>query len=443
LNDHAVTPAQEPSRRQFLTKSAAGMAAGVALASQLAPFVHAAGSDTLRVGLIGCGSSRGGRGRGAAINCVNGGERVQLYAMADLFADNLSFTHKELSKHIANKMDVPEERRFSGWDAYKELLALKEVDVVILATPPAFRPLHLKAAIEAGKHVFAEKPVAVDPTGVRKVLEAVEDAKKKNLSLVSGLCWRYDTGVRAAYKRVLGGDIGDIITLQCTYNTGELWNVPRTKEMSDVEWQVRNWLYFTWLSGDHIAEQHIHSIDKMAWLMHDEPPVRCFGVGGRQKRTSPDFGQIFDHHSVVFEYANGVKLFSQCRQQNGCDGDVSDHVFGTKGICHTFGGGDTCEVTGDKAWRFSREDRNKAPSMYDVEHRELIASIRDGKPINNGEYMTRSTMMAVMGRMATYTGKVVTWDGAMKSKEDLMPTKLEFGSMEVPPVAIPGVTRLV
>jgi predicted dehydrogenase len=406
-----------------------------------APFVHAAGGDVLRVGLIGCGSEHGGRGRGAAIDCVTAADNVKLHAMADLFPDNLDYSFKVLAKKIGDKMDVPEERRFTGWDAYEKLLKLKEVDVVILASPPGFRPLHLQAAVDAGKHIFAEKPVAVDPEGVRNVIKAVDDAKKKNLALVSGLCWRYDTGVRAAYKRVLGGDIGDVVTLQCTYNTGELWNVARTDKMTDVEWQIRNWLYFTWLSGDHIAEQHIHSLDKMAWIMKDEPPVRCYGVGGRQKRTGPEFGHIFDHHSVVFEYANGVRLFSQCRQQTGCDGDVSDHIYGTRGVCHTMGGGDTCEITGDKAWKFSHDDRKAAPSMYSVEHRELIASIRDGKPINNGDYMTKSTMMAVMGRMATYTGKVVTWEAAMSSKENLMPEKLDFGTMAVPPVAIPGVTK--
>jgi predicted dehydrogenase len=441
----AATPRHQPTRRDFIAGTATTVAAGAAALSQLGrvPLVHAAGDEMIRVGLIGCGSPRGGRGRGAAENCVRGGPNVQLYAMADLFPDNLQFTRNHLSKTLGDRINVADERCFTGWNAYEQLLKLKEVDVVILATPPGFRPLHLKAAVEAGKHIFAEKPVATDAAGVREVMKSVEEAKRKNLSLVSGLCWRYDTGVRAAYKRVLDGDIGDIVALQCTYNTGELWHVPRTDDMSDVEWQIRNWLYFTWVSGDHITEQHIHSLDKMAWIMKDEPPVRCFGVGGRQKRTGSDFGHIFDHHSVVFEYANGVKLFSQCRQQNGCSGDVSDHVFGTRGVCHTPNGGDTCEITGERAWRFSSGDRKGAPNMYDVEHQEMIAGIRAGKPINNGDYMVRSTMMAIMGRMATYTGKAVTWDFAMKSKEDLMPKKLEFGPMEVAPVAVPGVTPLV
>src|SRR5205823_4132485 len=291
--------------------------------------------------------------------------------------------------------------------------------------------------IGAGKHVFAEKPVAVDAPGVRSVLQTCEEAKKKNLSLVSGLCWRYDTTMRETMQKIHDGGVGDITALQCTYNAHGLWMIPRKPEFSDMEWQIRNWLYFTWLSGDHNVEQHIHSLDKMAWAMRDEYPVKASGIGGRQVRTGREYGHIFDHHSVVYEYANGVKLFSACRQQAGCDTDVTDHIFGTQGTCDVM----QYAIKGEKPWRFPRAQRGS--NMYQNEHNELIASIRSGKPINNGDYMTKSTLMAIMGRMATYTGKVISWDQALNSQEDLAPPKYEFGSLPVPAVAMPGITKFV
>jgi predicted dehydrogenase len=434
---------QHPSRRGFLTTSAATLAA-----LSTAAHVHAAGSDVLRVGLIGCGSKRGGRGRGAADNCVNAGAGVRLVAMADLFKDNLDYTHDYLAKTLGKeKVDVRDDYKFVGWDAYQRLLDLKDIDVVILASPPGFRPHHLKAAVAAGKHIFCEKPVAVDAPGVRTCRHAVQEAKGKNLAIVSGLCWRYDTGMRETFKRVHAGEIGDITALQCTYNTGELWHVDRESGWSDVEWQVRNWLYFTWLSGDFNVEQHIHSLDKMAWVMKDEYPVKAVGLGGRQVRTQPEFGHIFDHHSVVYEYKNGAKLFSNCRQQPGhIVHDVSDTIWGTKGICRIntsrpTKGGFSVKPYGGKAWAYRAEDDKS--DMYQIEHNELIASIRSGKPINNGEYMTKSTLMAIMGRMATYTGQEITWEKALNSQEKLGPDKLEFGAYPVPPVAKPGETKFV
>jgi predicted dehydrogenase len=434
---------QHSSRRDFLKASAA--VAGASLTAQLAN-VHAAGDDVIRVGLIGCGSKRGGRGRGAAENCVNAGPNVKLVAMGDLFRDNLEYTRNDLGKRLGkDKMDVPEERCFVGWDAYQKVIHQGGVDLVILAAPPGFRPLHLREAVAAGKHVFAEKPVAVDAPGVRAVLKVCEEAKKKNLAVVSGLCWRYDHGMRATFGRVHEGAIGDILALQTTYNAGGLWHVDRKKDMTDMEWQVRNWLYFTWLSGDHNVEQHIHSLDKMAWVMKDEYPVKAVGVGGRQARTGPEFGHIFDHHSVVYEYANGVKCFSMCRQQDGCAKDVSDVVWGTKGVCHIDANRSifTLKPRQGSAWRYRKAEGERDDGMYQNEHNELIAGIRSGKPINNGDYMTRSTLMAIMGRMATYTGQVITWEMALNSKEDLTPPRYELGSLPTPPVAVPGVTKFV
>jgi predicted dehydrogenase len=394
----------------------------------------------IRVGLIGCGSPRGGRGRGAAMNCLAAGPNVKLVAMGDLFQGHLDYTLKYLAKNAADKIDVPAERSFVGFDAYQKVID-SGVDLVLLAAPPAFRPVHIEAAVRAGKHIFAEKPVAVDGPGVRRVLQACEEAKKKNLAVVSGLCWRYEDGMRQTVERLHGGAIGDVVALQCTYNTGGLWMIPRQPEWSDMEWQCRNWLYFTWLSGDHNVEQHIHSLDKMAWVMKNEYPVKAWGLGGRQVRTGSEYGNIFDHHSVVYEYAGGTKLFSNCRQQSGCAAEVADYVWGNKGTCHIDALRSVFTIRGAYQWKWDGKD---TPSdMYQSEHDHLIASIRNGKPIYDGDWMTKSTLMAIMGRMATYTGQVISWDKALNSKDDLSPPRYEFGPLPVRPVATPGVTKFV
>jgi predicted dehydrogenase len=417
------------TRRDFL-------AAGAAAASlaALAPAVHAAGSDVLKVGLIGCG----GRGTGAAEQALNADPNARLTAMGDMFADHLQAKLKLLRENekIGSRVQVKPENCYTGFDAYKGVLG-SGVDVVLLTTPPGFRPLHLQAAIDAGKHVFCEKPVAVDAPGVRKVLAACKQARQKNLAVVSGLCWRYHHAKQATFRRIHEGGIGDIVAMQCSYLTSPLWHVKRTPAMSDMEWQLRNWLYFTWLSGDHIVEQHVHSLDKMNWAMKDVPPARASGTGGRQVRTGPEFGHIYDHFSLVYEWANGVKAFGRCRQQNAAI-DVNDYFMGTEGTCdvmkHT--------ISGKKPWRY------KAPAgdpddMYQNEHNELFASIRNGKPINDGEWMSQSTLLAIMGRMAGYTGKVITWEMALNSKEDLTPPAYEMGPLPVPPVAMPGQTPFI
>jgi predicted dehydrogenase len=310
------------------------------------------------------------------------------------------------------------------------------VDVVLLTTPPGFRPLHLKAAVEAGKHIFCEKPMAVDAPGVRSVLDTVRVAKKKNLAVVAGFCYRYEKAKREVMKRVHDGQIGDIITLQCTYNTGGLWHRPREEGWDDMTAQLRNWLYFTWLSGDHIVEQACHSLDKMAWAMKDEPPIKAIGTGGRQVRTGKDFGHIFDHHAVVYEYKNGIKMFHCCRQQDDTKKEITDFVFGTQGVAELM----RHRITGAKAWSLRRNPGVK-DNMYQNEHDELFASIRAGKPINDGERMASSTLLAIMGRMATYTGQEIFWEKAMASTENLTPPKYEFGPLAVAPVAQPGVTK--
>lgn len=423
-------PNNQPSRRDFLRTGA--LTVGGAFASNLAlnSSLHAAGSDILKVGLVGCG----GRGTGAAAQALKADPNTQLISFGDTFADQIEKSIANLKKDatIAERVTADPAHCFSGFDAYKQVID-SGVDVVLLCSPPHFRPAHLHYAVSQGKHIFCEKPVAVDAPGVRSVIETCKKAQEKKLSLVSGLCWRYDNGMRATFDQIHQGGIGDIVTIQVSYNTQGLWMKPRKPEWSDMEWQVRNWLYFTWLSGDFNVEQHVHSLDKMAWAMKDVTPLKCTGLGGRQVRTSHVYGNVFDHMSVVYEYPNGVKGFASCRQQDGCAIDVSDHVFGTKGVCDVF----KHKIKGEKAWKYDGPGNN----MYQTEHDELFASIRKSAPINNGDYMTKSTMLGIMGRMACYTGKEITWDMAMNSNEDLSPAKYQWTSMPVPPVALPGLTE--
>lgn len=420
------------SRRRFLQSSAA-----LAATSVVAANTHAQqGTEELKVGLIGCG----GRGTGAAAQALKADRNVKLWAMSDAFEDRLNQSLTTLSndREIANKIDVPAARKHVGFDGYQRVIA--SCDVVLLCTPPQFRPIHLRAAVQANKHVFAEKPVAVDAPGVRSVLETCRDAQRRNLSVVSGLCLRHDNGFKDTVARIHDGGVGDIVALQANDLRGPIWRRERTDDMSEMTWQMRNWYYYTWLSGDFNVEQHVHYLDVCAWLMRDTYPVRCVGTGGRQVRTQAHFGHIYDHFSVVYEWANGVKLFSQCRQQQGCAGDMSGHVLGSRGTAML------AERRRGLVIRSGGNDRaydGPTNNMYQTEHDVLFASIRNGRPINNGEYMAKSTLMAIQARMAAYTGQVVTWDQAMNSTEDLSPAGYTFDSR--PPaseIAMPGVTRM-
>ncbi len=425
------------TRREFLKTSTLATAGGAIVgAMSLTNAVHAAGDDVLRVGLIGCG----GRGTGAASQALMADTRVKLTAMGDVFPDRLQESLKGLKaiEGLDAKIDVSTERQFVGFDAYKQVLA-SGVDVVLLTTPPHFRPLHLQAAVEAGKHVFAEKPCAVDAPGVHSVLLSCELAKKKNLAVVSGLCLRYHAPYREAVRRIQDGAIGEVRTMLANDYRGPLWIKPRQPDWSDMHWQMRNWYYFTWLSGDFNVEQHVHNLDVCAWAMGDQYPVKAIGMGGREVRKAPEYGNIFDHHSVVYEYANGVRLISNTRQMSGCKSDISVSLFGAKGTALLTERRNGVRITAGDEWVF----RDEAPNLYQVEHDELFASIRAGKPINNGEYMAKSSLLAIMGRMATYTGQEITWEMALKSKEDLTPPRYEWGDIATPTVAIPGVTRFV
>lgn len=428
------------SRRDFLkTTGVAG--AGALTGLSLSRFVHASGQDPiLKIALIGCG----GRGTGAAANALEADPRTVLVAMADAFEDRLNSSLAALKKNHGDRVQVTPETSFVGLDGYKKAIAC-DVDVVLLCEPPHFRPMHLRAAVKAGKHVFAEKPVAVDAPGYRSVLESTEIARQKNLCIVSGLCWRYHKPTIETVKRIQDGAVGDIIVIQETYNTGHIGGRDRDPNLTEMQFQLRNWYCFTWLSGDHNVEQHIHSLDKALWVMHDEPPAVAWGLGGRQVRTEmPRYGNIYDHHAVCYEYANGVRVYSYCRQHANCWNDTTDHVFGTKGRAVIL---NKWQIEGAVNWKYEGESTN----MYVAEHQALFSAIRKGEPINNGVYMARSTMMAIMGRMATYTGQRITWEEATNSQEALVPSAYTWDATPpiVPdeqgryPVAIPGITKFV
>jgi myo-inositol 2-dehydrogenase/D-chiro-inositol 1-dehydrogenase len=414
------------SRRDFL-KTATAATLGATLAGRE---VHgyARGSDAIRIGLIGCG----GRGTGAVGDAISGADGVTLVAMGDAFRDRLDESRTQLKKDHGAKINVPDDRAFVGFDAFERVLAT-DANYIILATPPGFRPQHLKAAVAAGKNIFTEKPVAVDGTGIRTVLDAYEQAKTKGLAIGVGTQRRHQTGYIETLKRVHDGAIGDIVGARCYWNQGPLWNKPREASWSDMEWQLRNWLYFTWLSGDHIVEQHVHNLDVINWALQAHP-LRAVGMGGRQVRTGPEYGHIFDHFTIDYEYPNGTHVMSMCRQIAGCENSVSEALTGTRGRCQV----NDYRIEGPAAWKFSGTDSRP----YVQEHTDLIASIRAGKPYNELKQVAESTLTAIMGRMSAYTGKAVTWEQALGSKENWGPTALTFGPVAVPPVPMPGSTPL-
>jgi predicted dehydrogenase len=418
------------SRRGFLkTGALVGVASSSVSQTFLARTANAAGSDEIKVGLIGCG----GRGRGAATNATNADEGATLTHLADMFPEAIEITKKTLAPGLKSQYAVDEDSTFVGWDAYKRVMD-SDVDVVILTTPPFFRPMQLDAAVDAGKHIFCEKPVAVDPVGVRRVMETSKRAAKANLNLVSGLCWRYDAGVKATVEKIKSGAIGDIVAIQENYLTGTLWSKERKDDWTDMHNQLANWLYFRWLSGDHINEQFIHSLDKSLWLHDDEPPEFCYGQGGRQVRTEERFGDVYDHFSVVYQWADGTRTYAATRQMSDCFNQTEDFVYGTKGVAKVL----AHQIQGETNWKYEHPGGERKPSMYDLEHVALFNAIREGKAINNGEYMCRSTMMAVMGREACYSGSKITWEDMMKSEQDFTPASLEFGPAPKAVVNQPG-----
>jgi predicted dehydrogenase len=428
--------ASEPTRRDFLKTSSGLAVAGGAL---LARNAHAAGSDEIKIALIGCG----GRGTSAAIQALNTKANVKLVAMADAFMDRVQGSYNSIARRHKDRVDVPEQRRFAGLDAYQKAIDAG-VDMVLLCTPPGFRPRQFEAAVKAGKHVFMEKPVATDAPGVRQVMAANDEAKKKGLLVAVGHHLRHEDQHREIVKRIHDGEIGDLQYMRAYFNSGGVWVRPRRPQQTEMQYQVQNWYYFTWLSGDHIVEQHVHDLDVCNWIRQAHP-VEAQGSGGRQVRVGPQFGEIFDHHTVEFTYEDGTRMFSYCRHIRNCWNSFSQHAHGTKGSASIIGHGTaTLRVDGKDPVA-----RRRAADGHQVEHDDLFAALLAGQPYNEGDFGATSTMTAILGRMATYSGKVVRWEDAIKSEISLVPEQWDWNAE--PPVkpgedglyacATPGVTK--
>jgi len=419
----------EAPRRDILKSGALALGAPAVLSALQA-------TKAIKVGLVGCG----GRGSGAAAQALKADDFSNLTAMADVFQERIDDSVARLERIHKDKVKVEKANMYVGLDAYKKLID-SDIDVVLLATPPGFRPEQLRYAIEKGKHVFCEKPMAVDAPGVRHVMETVRMAKEKKLNLVAGFCWRYSNYIVEVFDRVAKGDIGDIVTYYATYYTNPVKPMPpasdRPAGMSDVEWQIRNWYNFTWTCGDSLVEQAIHSVDKVAWAMKDQPPVSCVAVGGRQIPAHD--GNIYDHFEVNYLYPNGVRAMVANRQIEGCYNENSDYILGTKGQA-IIGRGPNPRIVGANEWTYSGQKYD----MYQREHDILFQAIRKGEVLNDGDRMCSSTMLGIMGRMAAYTGQQITWEQALNSQERLVPEKLDWnGKLDVPPLAQPGKTRFL
>ena len=441
------TRSEKIQRREFLRRS---VSATVAAAFSPAPFVlttHATPNTPIRVGVIGCG----GRGTGAVLNALGAATKViypqtgyhtenvaegaavknkdiQIVALADLFPDRLMNCRKQLAKL---GIHIPDDHCFTGWDAYKKLLAIDEINYVIQATPPHFRPDHVLAAVQAGKNVFMEKPAAVDPVGVRKILQAGKIAADKGLSIVAGTQRRHHPGYQELMAQIHNGALGKLMYGHCYWNGGTIWTIAPRPEWSEMEWQIRNWNYFTWLSGDHIVEQHVHNLDIMNWAFRSHP-IRAWAVGGRLCREYPIHGNIYDHFAVSFEYPDGVMVFSQCRQMQGAEGKVEEHVVGTKGVAYSSSHIQWIRFENGNRWR-ARHRVNP----YEQEHQDLIRAIRTGQPINEAQQIAESTLTGILGRECAYSGQTITWDQILHSDLQLGPKEYRFGSMPIPPVRKP------
>jgi predicted dehydrogenase len=432
------------SRRDFVKQTTllAGGIMAMPLMSEAGYFNSV--DDTIKVALIGCG----GRGTGAAMQALLTKQNVKLVAMADAFRDRLDECFNALTDenneegNVKSKVTVTEDTKFVGFDGYSKAIAL--ADVVILTTPPGFRPIHFTEAIRQGKHVFMEKPVATDPAGVKKVLEVAEEAKKKKLNVVVGLQRHYQNSYRELYKRVKEGMIGDITSGQVWWNSEGVWVKQRQAGQTEMDYQMRNWYYFNWLCGDHITEQHIHNIDVMNWFK-GAYPVKAQGMGGRQVRTGKEFGEIYDHHFVEFHYADGSVLNSQCRHIKGTYSIVDEMIVGTKGVVKC--GAAEISSKGKSLYKYDKAQEN---NPYQTEHDELFAAIAKGEyKFADADNGAKATLTSIMGRMATYSGEIIEWDKTLNSGLSIQPTKYAFDAQPpvlpdangLYPIATPGVTK--
>lgn len=435
MSEKVKMPLSDSGRREFLKKSGIVLVgSSISIPSALYAGNNTTKDSVLKVGLIGCG----GRGTGAAAQALEADPNAVLTAMGDVFEDRLEKSLKELTKIKPDQLKVENANKFIGFDAYQKVIE-SGVDVVLLTTPPAFRPDHLAAAVKAGKHAFCEKPVAVDAPGVRKVLEAAKLAKEKQLSIVSGFCFRHDLMNKAFMNKVLEGGVGDIRAATAYRNGGELWFKDRQPDWTEMTHQMRNWYYYNWLSGDFIVEQSIHSCDLIAWAMGDEMPTKARGSGGRQVRTDQKYGNIYDHFAIEYEYANGAKSYLFTRQQANTKGQNTLEVFGSEGSANLSIYG-KAELSGKNPWKYEGEGND----MFQAEHDQLFASIRSGNPVNDGDRMANSTMMGILARTAGYTGQEVRWEDALNSDHRLGPKFEEYAwdfDYAMPPIAVPGKTK--
>lgn len=426
------------TRRQFLKATTVAGSAAALGAMQLAPNVFAAGSDIIRVGMIGCG----GRNTGAAAQALSADKGARLVAMCDIFMDRVKGKRQTLKNQKGDQVTVDDDHCFAGFDGYKHVV--ESSDVVVIANAAKFHPLHAMTAIKAGKHVFVEKPHGIDPAGMKLMGATAELAKDKGLCLVSGLHSRYHAGYAETVKRIHDGAIGDIIAIEENFLRAPYVVIGRKEGLSEVEWQCSTQYHFRWLSGDDVVQSLVHNMDRANWALQDAPPVKCHGLGGRSSMTEPIYGDVFDHHSVVYEYANGTRVYALCRTTNGCYNDSSSFVMGSKGTADIT----RCRITGENEWRWRGQC-----NPYQVEHDVLFAGVRSGKAVNNGDYMVRSTMTTVMGQISCYTGKEVTWDQANKSDfyyppkpqdcRDGMDPPVKVGADGSYPVPKPGFTKMI
>jgi len=428
----------QDTRRQFMKKTAVGGAA-IATGLSLARSAHAAGDETIKIGMIGSG----GRCSGAAVQSLRSDKGVKLVAMCDVFEDRVRASRNNISRALPDQVDVPDDQMFWDFEGYKKVIEAS--DVVLIACASKFHPMYAEAAVSAGKHVFVEKPHAIDPVGVRRMEKVCKIAEEKGVSIVSGLQSRYHKGWQATMEQIHNGAIGDIVTMQSTFLRAPYRVYGRDPNLTETEYHFWNWYHFCWLSGDDVTQSLVHNVDRMTWAMQGETPVRCFGLGGRCTSFGEVYGDMFDHHTAVYEYASGARCYAMCRTVSGCYGSSTDYIQGTKGRCAL----GSCKIEGETNWRYS----GPSPSPYDEEQRALIASVRSGELINCGSYMSKSTMMGVLGQIACYQGTMIGWDQAYNAELEFGPSP-DVTSFDTPaptlkdetgnyPLPKPGLTKLV
>lgn len=432
------TAPNETSRRQFLKTSATVVSVAALGGLDLARTAHAAGSDTIRVGMIGCG----GRCAGAAVQALTADPGARLVAMCDIFMDRVQGKRQLIKEQRPQQVVVDDDHCFTGFEGYKHVI--ESSDVVLIANAAKFHPLHAKSAIEAGKHVFVEKPHGIDPAGIKTIQAASELAKQKKLCLASGLHSRHHPGYAETIQRIHDGAIGDIVSIEENFLRGPYGVIPRKEGLAELQWQCSTQYHFTWLSGDDVVQSLVHNLDRASWALRGQAPVKCHGLGGRSAMFEAIYGNVFDHHSVVYEFANGVRLYAFCRTTMGCYDESSSIILGSKGKASVL----NCRIWGQSDWHWKGQ-----ADPYQIEHDKLFAAIRSGNPVNNGDYMARSTLIGIMGQISCYTGKEITWEQINASDFAYLPKPEDCrDDMEPPvkpgpdgsyPVVIPGQTKLV